>query len=323
MPDDEGPDRPTSATNEDVEVPKVKRARTILACLACRQKKRRCDGERPRCQRCVRTNGDCEYTAEFYSVPPTEGTSSATRPIESEPRTLGQDPAPLLPGSSEGVGMIPDVRVGGFEPFRQLEMPKFTPPTSGPRVEDTAGVRSTFMFNLNEWSRPLLPRTSLSRSPGDLSKAYLGNPDAGTSSMASHTDRFGNSARAPYPLTEGFPDQTGLDEWTQSFLTQVFTPDSRQSQTIPPQLPPMAQPSFRNLPTDNSVLQPQHNLHQSPDNVYNPNVDAISPQLSSGSSKRGGKYRIPYFRYVRRHSCRQSAHFSRNIFQIFVCRSRE
>jgi hypothetical protein len=307
---EEAPDRPTNATNEDVEAPKAKRARTILACLACRQKKRRCDGDRPRCQRCVRTNGECEYSAEFYHMPQAEASTSSTRPVDSESRSLPQDPQPFLPRSSEGAGIVPDVRLEGFEPFKQLEMPKFTPPTSGPRVEDTAGVRSTFMFNPNEWSRPLVPRTSLSRSPGDFSKAYLGNPmESANPDVGSHADQFGYSARQPPTMTEGMPDQSGLDEWTQLFLTQVFHPDMRQSQR--PHIPSTGQSPFPNLAMDNSTLQLQHNSEQSPNHIFNPAVDAISPQMSNGSSKRAGKYRIPYFRYVWFRSCRpRQAHFS-------------
>lgn len=62
-----------------------KRPRTILACLACRQKKRRCDGQRPQCQRCVRTQTTCEYTAELYMLPPV---NTAAGPSGTHPRDV-------------------------------------------------------------------------------------------------------------------------------------------------------------------------------------------------------------------------------------------
>lgn len=300
MPDDEAPDRPPNPPNEDTEGPKIKRARTILACLACRQKKRRCDGERPRCQRCVRTNGTCEYSADFYPVPPAESSLSAKRPIDNERTSSDKIAQPYLPEATEASRHDSNSGLDHFEPFKQMENPRFNPPTSGPRMDDPIGP--TFPFNPNEWNRHLVPRASLSHSPGDVNNPYQGNLSGSSNpNVAPFNDRFGFSARQPFPMTEGLPDQRGLDEWTQLFLTQVFTGDGRIPSVPPGSQPPMTLPGhspFSNTHLGNQPLQPLHSSDQSPNQAFNSKVDAISPQLSNGSSKRGGKYRIPYFRYV-------------------------
>jgi hypothetical protein len=37
--------------------------RTQQACVSCRTKKAKCDGQRPKCRTCQRLNRDCTYTA--------------------------------------------------------------------------------------------------------------------------------------------------------------------------------------------------------------------------------------------------------------------
>lgn len=75
-----------SLLTDDAETSRPnKRPRTILACLACRQKKRRCDGQRPQCQRCVRTHTTCEYTAELFAFPSGEAAAAVARPSDGGP----------------------------------------------------------------------------------------------------------------------------------------------------------------------------------------------------------------------------------------------
>ena len=48
-------DRPSGPTTKKVRLGE----RTMLACIHCKQKKLKCDGQTPKCQNCVRTNRDC------------------------------------------------------------------------------------------------------------------------------------------------------------------------------------------------------------------------------------------------------------------------
>lgn len=47
----------TSYPPNNADVPKPKR----LACMICRKRKLRCDGNRPRCATCTRLGHDCAY----------------------------------------------------------------------------------------------------------------------------------------------------------------------------------------------------------------------------------------------------------------------
>lgn len=55
-----GSEDPTTAPSQppnNADVPKPKR----LACMICRKRKLRCDGNRPRCSTCMRLGHDCAY----------------------------------------------------------------------------------------------------------------------------------------------------------------------------------------------------------------------------------------------------------------------
>lgn len=57
---DSSPAAPTAAAAQppnNADVPKPKR----LACMICRKRKLRCDGNRPRCSTCMRLGHDCAY----------------------------------------------------------------------------------------------------------------------------------------------------------------------------------------------------------------------------------------------------------------------
>ncbi|KAG9948110.1 hypothetical protein KCU85_g5229, partial [Aureobasidium melanogenum] len=42
----------------------TKRTQTKAACLGCRQRKSKCDGDRPSCKMCLERNSKCEYSVE-------------------------------------------------------------------------------------------------------------------------------------------------------------------------------------------------------------------------------------------------------------------
>lgn len=299
MAEDEAPKRHPQSTAEEAESSKPnKRPRTILACLACRQKKRRCDGQRPRCQRCVRTSSNCEYSAEFYTISSDQPSTIPIRPAEgdnggfarpADPRI--QEPAVLMDRMA-----AQDIPFQQLEQLKQLGSSSRTAPTLGPRTQED-GEGSTFRFNPNEWKRGIQSRPSLSLSPngGPLpSAAGVQRTDSD-----SYANNFGYPAQQPFPLTEGLPFQTGLDEWTQLFLTQVFMPDGRQvtaPQDLQQPMNPSGQSSYANLQPEHVQLQQQPSAEQSSDQLLKAPQEVISPQMSSGSSKRAAKFRIPYFR---------------------------
>lgn len=53
----EGPAAAPTQPPNNADVPKPKR----LACMICRKRKLRCDGNRPRCSTCMRLGHDCAY----------------------------------------------------------------------------------------------------------------------------------------------------------------------------------------------------------------------------------------------------------------------
>ena len=56
-------DKPADSTNGDTKTdePPSKRRRVALACNACRTRKSRCNGERPKCSLCRNLGFDCQY----------------------------------------------------------------------------------------------------------------------------------------------------------------------------------------------------------------------------------------------------------------------
>ncbi|PTB62516.1 hypothetical protein BBK36DRAFT_1184270 [Trichoderma citrinoviride] len=56
------PGDPESARRSDRATSEAKRRRVSLACDACRTAREKCDGDRPRCGRCVSQNRSCSYT---------------------------------------------------------------------------------------------------------------------------------------------------------------------------------------------------------------------------------------------------------------------
>lgn len=49
-------------SNEPTETTELIRVRTTQACTSCREKRAKCDGQRPQCQTCRRLNRHCTYT---------------------------------------------------------------------------------------------------------------------------------------------------------------------------------------------------------------------------------------------------------------------
>lgn len=82
---------PAAAPRCDVPPLQSKRARVSLACAACRMRKTKCDGERPRCCECTARESACQYTE-------TESTQTKRRRADVEElfellRTLPEESA--------------------------------------------------------------------------------------------------------------------------------------------------------------------------------------------------------------------------------------
>ncbi|KAI8936430.1 hypothetical protein NX059_006838 [Plenodomus lindquistii] len=82
---------PAAAPRADMPPLQSKRARVSLACAACRTRKTKCDGERPKCSECTSRDSDCRYTE-------TESTQTKRRHADIEElfellRTLPEEDA--------------------------------------------------------------------------------------------------------------------------------------------------------------------------------------------------------------------------------------
>ncbi|KAI5454799.1 hypothetical protein NCC49_003682 [Naganishia albida] len=240
-------------TAEDAETLRPsKRPRTILACLACRQKKRRCDAQRPQCQRCVRTQTTCHYTAEIYAAPLAGVTAG---PIGAQPR---------------------DVEAGPSVPVNEALQP----------------------LDPLQSSLDIPTRASLSRSPVYEDGTKKARQHAAASEVAASSTYNGLPEYGPqqaFLSTEGVPDSSGLDEWTQLFLNQIFTSHAHSGPAYDPQTLGQPGPSSYNRQPDRPEAQhclppghPTNSFPQAP-------RDSNSPRKSSGPGKRVGKFRIPYF----------------------------
>jgi hypothetical protein len=253
--------RQSSKTADDaVESSKPsKRHRTILACLACRQKKRRCDGGRPQCQRCVRTTTSCEYTVEFYAVPQQQSeTATVTLPRDKDLTVVPvQPPASHAEEPSALVGQVDGVSV--------------------PRYDNVAGP--SFPFDRpSAWQHDLERRTDLLPSPNDT--------DATRPPALFTADGL--------PDSNGLDEWTQLFLQQVFHGHSETTSDARQrmaqQQQQQQQPGPSAYHSNSNLHPDQAQLQRQLSSSEqhSPNSYPFLNVlrDTISPQRSNGSGKR-------------------------------------
>ncbi|KAJ9093838.1 hypothetical protein QFC21_006209 [Naganishia friedmannii] len=287
MSEDEAHGHPSKTTADDAETSKPsKRPRTILACLACRQKKRRCDGGRPRCQRCVRTTTSCEYSVEFYAVPPAEA-AVATQSGDSDHG---------VPASGSAAPV--DISLHQSRQHQQLNNASFDPPPLAPvRCDDTAGP--SFRFDPDEWKSDIQPRKNALPSPNDTGARVLGTniPDPGRMDSATYNTNFSNTTQQQaFPTSDGLPDSNGLDEWTQLFLKQVFMPAEQPDVSSESRWIGQPGPSSYNLHPAQAQQQRQLPSDHSPNPFLSTLRDTVSPQRSNGLSKRVGKFRIPYFR---------------------------
>ncbi|KAK9443287.1 hypothetical protein VB005_04358 [Metarhizium brunneum] len=135
------------------------RRRTFLACDACKFKKSRCDGDRPKCGRCMKVDVDCVYTLNDRDKRMAQRNSWIARQYLNQPSRADAS-APTAPRtSSSPVEMDGDTQDTPStinsehvprpllrQPARDMK-PKHTSPSDPPMSESLADVLATNAFD--------------------------------------------------------------------------------------------------------------------------------------------------------------------------------
>ena len=75
----------------------IKRKRTFRSCVACRDSKVKCSGERPTCSRCTQRNTTCVYDAETNEPAWVQSIASTTSNAVPNPDTSLSTQASSIP----------------------------------------------------------------------------------------------------------------------------------------------------------------------------------------------------------------------------------
>jgi hypothetical protein len=129
------PPPPTGNAN----VPKPKR----LACMICRKRKLKCDGNKPSCSTCTRLNHTCAYDEVRRKSGPKRGYVKALEERLSESTHTRLDDGACWPPTTEQVESL----LKTSEPITATEPPRTTPNTFENRNQQNAATASFNVTN--------------------------------------------------------------------------------------------------------------------------------------------------------------------------------